>query len=375
MRKNLVYLYLPVASLAFHSSFVGRPSFHGGATSCCSSSSSSDTSTTSSPSSSTTLQPLPGVDDFEKWLSSEPVASWISLEHARFGTLRGLRWTNGDGKKKTPASKTLVASVPRAKVLSSDSTENWDVELACRLWKEACLGERSDYWGYIQLLTNGKGVLSGPMEPTAPDALRHWTSEQKTLLNKTESGKRLLALQQQQDAKWREMHRAVKDEISWEAFAWAMEVVHSRAFRGTKETNLASLAVPVVAAVAGKLYMTDNPDISPLVLGALAAVAAMPVVASLVTHQQSAVLLPLIDSANHLESADSSIDFDPLSRSFQLTIGPLCVDQDSQLFISYGSKSDAELLLNYGFLPSVSCNGNVSMYREKLALAFCDRNP
>jgi len=88
----------------------------------------------------------------------------------------------------------------------------------------------------------------------------------------------------------------------------------------------------------------------------------------------------LIDSANHSPQADSSIEYDPLQKCFDLKIGPKCLDMNSsppQLYISYGNKGDAELLLNFGFLPGVNVENDASTreeQRKRLADAFLQRN-
>lgn len=104
--------------------------------------------------------------------------------------------------------------------------------------------------------------------------------------------------------------------------------------------------------------MQGNPDISDTILLGLAALAVSPfVLNNIFPDKGEAVLLPLIDSANHLEEADSSIQYDPLGGAFSLSVGPKCLvaedDSETQLYISYGPKSDGELLLNYGFLPGM----------------------
>ena len=94
-----------------------------------------------------------------------------------------------------------------------------------------------------------------------------------------------------------------------------------------------------------------------------------------------AVLLPLIDSANHLEEADSAIEYSPLTDSFDLKGGPKCLleeeDGKQQLYISYGKKSDRELLLNYGFLKGTSykVGENETERRKQLAEKFIANNP
>lgn len=86
-------------------------------------------------------------------------------------------------------------------------------------------------------------------------------------------------------------------------------------------------------------------------------------------------MLPFIDCANHLEEADSRIEYDPVKRCFELNVGPSCLDNATQqLYISYGWKNDRELLLNYGFLPSLTVSDSESDYRRNLAEAFVERN-
>jgi len=65
-----------------------------------------------------------------------------------------------------------------------------------------------------------------------------------------------------------------------------------------------------------------------------------------------------------------------------LTVGRDCLAEEEeggkrQLFISYGKKSDDELLINYGFLPGVrgAQDGDKrDVKRRCLAQAFLERN-
>lgn len=77
------------------------------------------------------------------------------------------------------------------------------------------------------------------------------------------------------------------------------------------------------------------------------------------TKTLDAVLLPFIDSANHLQEARSNIQFDPVKGVFTVCMeGMNCIveedDDRKQFYISYGEKRDTELLLNYGFLPKMN---------------------
>jgi hypothetical protein len=211
---------------------------------------------------------------------------------------------------------------------------------------------------------------------TAPDALRHWTGEEKSVLTNNPSGQRLLELAQQQEDIWLKKFSKMKG-MTWEQFRWAMEVVHSRAFCGDFGIGASALpplvatAAPVVAAAAGYVYFFQFQGENDAVLLGLGLLTAIPLALNFLTKSPpAAVMIPLIDSANHLEEADSSIEYSPLSDSFTLTAGPKCIVEENgkcQLYISYGKKSDAELLLNYGFLGGVASDGDSSTRRRNLA--------
>ena len=296
------------------------------------------------------------------------------------------------------------------------------------------MGADSDFWGYTQFVTQGWNASAAndnnnannnnnaDCPPfTAPNAWRHWTFEQRQyLLDKDDdddddSHQLATSLQDYSDRQleqWKQKYEALahddhnhhQSNMTLSQFQWAMEAVHSRAFAGpaiaSRSTAIGSLIAPSLAsAVAGLLYLshTPEPSSSPLVWTVLALVAAMPwartvwaeSAASSSSSTTTAVLLPMIDSANHWDEAgpDTTIAYDPVTDCFQLYIGPKCIDPiTQQLFISYGTKTDAEWLLNYGFLPGVGTtilddeNEEVDeavardRQRKQLAQAFLARN-
>ena len=60
-------------------------------------------------------------------------------------------------------------------------------------------------------------------------------------------------------------------------------------------------------------------------------------------------LIPWADFLNHSSTSGSFLDFDPTSQSVLLRPSQ-AISQGAQIFASYGEKSNAELLLSYGFL-------------------------
>ena len=256
---------------------------------------------------------------------------------------------------------------------------------------------------------------------TAPNTLRHWTDDQLDLLSDlSPRGQKLRQVQTDQEQAWRNKYEQIKIEqsvsttttssstssstpnmmmmMTWEQFEWCMEVVHSRAFRGNYSTGsmqsmATSAAAPLIAAAVGMAYMQGNPNINDAVLLSLGAFATVPLLWNALLRKDDdaaaedggggeVVLLPLIDSANHLEGADSGIQYDPLRGVFSLSVGSKCFVREgdaTQLYISYGPRSNGELLLNYGFLPGVSFSShddNESFrdaYRRRLAEEYSKR--
>jgi hypothetical protein len=274
---------------------------------------------------------------------------------------------------------------------------------------------------------------------TAPDALRNWDPEQRQPLTQSSKGAKLLEAQQRQEERWRAAHentlndsKEQKKHYSLEQFVWAMEAVHSRAFSGDFGTKLpfkawAGILTPVAAGAIGFNFLLQDYSNGGDATGgggaygpvsqnngiatACAVIAFLPVLLNFVADKMesgtnnpsnsnandvSAVLLPLIDSANHVPTAESRLEFDPLEKTFSVSIDPnTCIDaKTQQLFINYGTKTDVELLLNYGFLPDSSSPNNPMMLdsssstsnndndpnkrdaqRAALAQAFVQRNP
>jgi hypothetical protein len=148
--------------------------------------------------------------------------------------------------------------------------------------------------------------------------------------------------------------------------------------------KIASLLLPLSAIAFGVVYATD-PSMDQYFFP-LALIAASPVALTIIADQKGskeAVMLPLIDSANHLQEADSVIEYDPAVDGFVLSLGRKClvkeIDGDSeraQACISYGIKTDSELLINYGFLRGLN-NADESQdeRRRRLADEFVRRNP
>lgn len=84
---------------------------------------------------------LGGVSEFEKWFKdTDKATSLSSIQHQAFGALRGLACqesVNG-----------IVLTVPKTVVLSSSyGDDDWDSQLAVKLWTECMRGSQSSIYG------------------------------------------------------------------------------------------------------------------------------------------------------------------------------------------------------------------------------------
>jgi hypothetical protein len=355
---------------------------------------------------------LPGVDVFEKWFQSscEDDSDNNTMKFVKHGFFKNGRGLEFIGKEQDVLSgDQAVITLPKEFVLRSvmvDDKESlqtvaddWDSVLAIQLLRECKKGKESDIYGYCNLLARGEDFNESPCPPsTAPDCIRNWTPDQLEVLKQSKRGKRLVRIQEKQAKEWMDKYDALppsdRNRFTKDQFTWAMEAVNSRAFKGDfggedALKKISNLLIPFAAAAFGLNYIGSGPFASDeRVTIALLAFCCAPVVLNFVSEAvgmrtMDAVLLPYIDSANHLETARSNIEFDPLKGEFTVSVeGRNCIIEDDstgkkQLYISYGQKLDTELLLNYGFLPGMQMDGlnrDEDEYRRSLAETFNSRS-
>ena len=363
-----------------------------------------------------------GSTIFEEWFQSITYPENPTLKrvrHALFPNGRGLEWIRtGTTDDDEDITNTPLLQIPKEVVLRSSVVKNkeeldsladdWDVDLAIQLLEECKLGKQSRLYGYCALLLRGTSLeeeedAAAVPPSTAPNALRNWTPNQKEWLTCTERGQKLVAFQEKQSKEWEQKYNALSSSdrtlFPRSQFLWAMEAVHSRAFQGEFGADggnpiqqLSQALIPFAAVAFGLNYVNQSPT-SVSLLGentalALGLLSCAPIGLNFISQtifgeSKDAVLLPFIDSANHLETARSDIAFDPLSGAFTVSITgeKSCLKEEGpdgkvQLYISYGTKRDTELLLNYGFVPGIVFDDSVQTLEEQrkiLADAFHSR--
>jgi hypothetical protein len=348
--------------------------------------------------SSTVETNLPGVSEFEEWFSKNHPEDNISLKnvkHSLFPNGRGLELIGKlDHIKDKPVIRVSKDIVLQSVMVDDKESleslaDDWDCNLALQLLKEWKRGKLSKIYGYCALLTRGNEFKSDTCPPsTAPDCIRHWTTDQRKLLAKSTRGERLLRVAEKQENEWNDKYDALSelDKMTFtkDQFFWALEAVNSRAFKGDFGgedvlNKLSNSLIPFAAAAFALNYIRQDPfGKNETITLALLALSCAPVILNFISEtfnlrKMDAVLLPLIDSANHMETAGSTIEFDPIKGEFTVSSERNCIvdepDGKRQLYISYGSKRDTELLLNYGFLSNIAFDASLSDDERRTTLA------
>ena len=299
------------------------------------------------------------------------------LKHALFrypcvGEIKGL------SLKKSGQKGSILLQVPSTAVLSLNdrdkspvqgmSRELWTslkitTRLSLLLLTEFLKGDASQHKEYIDTLKEEKLLTPIRWSPQTLSALR-------------ESYPSLSLACEKQRKDYNQLHDMLTSgpsppfspsAVPFELFLWAMEAVRSRAFQGLGGSGdgFGGFFAPIVAvALVALAFFFDRTNLGGdglVVPVGLATGAMLVLLPSLVRSQQgNCALLPAIDSCNH-DSVNFSGDviYDPVASAYQLRE---CGNSDrgedknkddaqgSELNISYGQRSNDELLQYFGFV-------------------------
>jgi len=225
-------------------------------------------------------------------------------------------------------------------------TLRWYERLACWLLAEQRRGEVSPVSGYM-------GYLPGPEQ--FDDAPLEWSDEELSLLSYPPVAASIREQQQELEALHADLRQAggaLAGGVSLEELRWAQQLVLSRAFTSTILTpqELAKRAPP-----------PPPPPITPAVVLARTWFGTLPVVGDLVNEKPppppppplgdglDMAMMPMLDAFNHRSGASNTCAYDGKRNAFVLTANaPLQAGQEA--FLSYGAKSNDELLQLFGFV-------------------------
>eukprot|EP00752_Nemacystus_decipiens_P016244 g14524.t1 len=306
-------------------------------------------------------------DEFERWAGEAGIKA-PKLRHEVFadalvGDLRGLKAVESTSQSErlatvpAKAAITLTASeeTPFRSWVSPEfwDSQQWYVKLALKLLWERQLGSASAVEGYVNVLP-----AQGSFE-----TLIHWTDQELDALKYPKCA----ASAKRQHVAWDKLHQDLVARcpegagraISRDDLVWALECVLSRAFNGRfgGGQKSAILSAGLLIASGAAYAFTEQPvwallaalTLLPLTLPELgslgAALTGKPAKAS------DYVLVPFVDSMNHVTTVKTELSFSPLSGDLGVSVNR-GYGQGEQAYISYGLKSNDELLQFYGFVEA-----------------------
>ncbi|CAM9498548.1 unnamed protein product, partial [Hapterophycus canaliculatus] len=226
---------------------------------------------------------------------------------------------------KAAISLTASESSPFRSWVSSEfwESQQWYVKLALKLLWERQLGAASAVEGYVNVLP-----AQGSFE-----TLIHWTDEELDALKYSKCA----ASAKRQRATWDKLHQDLAARcpegagrmVTRDDLIWALECVLSRAFNGRSGggQNSALLSAGLLVASGAAYVLTEQP-----VWALVAALALLPLtlpelgsINSALTGRSATassdyVLVPFVDSMNHVTSAKTELSFSPVSGDLSVSV-------------------------------------------------------
>lgn len=246
----------------------------------------------------------------------------------------------------SPSQSTAVASAASRKpeLHESNSSHNlygWWYHVACSLVREHALGSQSWWAPYINNLPKDPWSVTWACQVYGVDAVV------KQL--------RPYGMSQQVRRYWAFLHTVYEharvhdcpNSTTWQTFAWAVSIVFSRAFR----TGLDGLIemdkkqhTPVGRHAGLERHLSQR--VSPDQLGVFA-------------------LIPGLDMLNHSALAETDFVYDPSSDSYVISTGTSFASGE-EVFVSYGPKTNEDLLFHYGFIEGASPGDAISIQSSNI---------
>ena len=224
----------------------------------------------------------------------------------------------------------------------------WYVQMSCYLYK---LDKIDPSKGGFSLQS---WIQSLPREMDTPI---HWTREDRTQLQY----KYLTDNIEKQEKEWRSYYEqlvgcASDIGISWEEFLWGCEMARSRAFSGGFTGSGFNPSLYLFTLILVGIYVgLGVGSIEQAANGAgvvFCAIILQDFVLPKLFKSKRYVICPMVDMANHRSMKyQGKVSFEYFANSYSLASDEK-ITQDSEVCISYGSRSNDQLLQYYGFVES-----------------------
>ncbi|CAB9520197.1 expressed unknown protein [Seminavis robusta] len=317
-----------------------------------------------SSSSSTSTSRSKTLKDLLEWAESVEIKlGGISISESQDAGL-------GISSQQDLASNSLVLTVPSAVALSIESPgEGPDDRSVLQLPQvDRKLLETLPWYVqfavYLNKLDHVSSVKSSKVDmkpwlaalPRAFDTPIHWTKEQQSQLQ-YDFLQDSIPRQEQQ---WKQYYDKLDASkwMTWDQFVWGCECARSRAFSGAYTGGAFNpfsyaftllLVLVYVGAGLGTLEQAAN--------GAglvFCAQVLKDFVLPKLFKKKRYVICPVMDMANHKSlAASAEVSFEFFGDAYSLAISNgITVGNDKQVYISYGTRSNDQLLQYYGFVES-----------------------
>ena len=227
----------------------------------------------------------------------------------------------------------------------------WYVKMGLLMLAERRRGKSSRVSGYIDQL------------PESIDTPVRWSTGE---LEELQSEKLKDAVGRQQ-AEWKRLYGELQSKgncsgVSYDDFVWALENVRSRSFSGPYAGTPIKdrLTMGGLLAAVGLTYAFVAKIPTESILNAGISVACFNLLYDLVLSSRLKwyAMCPIIDSLNHSSRVASSIEYEYFKDTFVVSTESAYAEGD-QVFISYGEKTNEQLVQYYGFVlednPHDSC--------------------
>ncbi len=221
---------------------------------------------------------------------------------------------------------------------------SWYVKMSILLLWERQKGKSSRVYGYIAQL------------PSSIDTPVRWSEEDLDQLQSARLKQAVLEQKEEWSAAYSEFQKNRIDnatDVTYDNFLWAMENVRSRSFSGpyagSPIRERLTMAGMLAVAGGGYAFMSHIPLES--VLNAGIAVACFNLVYDVVLSSRLKwfAMCPVIDSLNHSGDVTSSIEYEYFKDTFVVSTES-SYEKGEQIFISYGKKTNEQLMQYYGFI-------------------------
>lgn len=220
----------------------------------------------------------------------------------------------------------------------------WYERLGCWLLHEKRRGAASHVSGYMGYLPSPDQFDDSPLE---------WSDEEIAVLSYPPLA---VAIREQRE-EIQALYQALRTRggpmastVSEDELRWALQLVLSRAFTSSikkpSEVNVAPPPPPPndPTSVAARMWLGQLPVVGSMIMGPPPPPPPPPLGDGL-----EMAMMPMLDAFNHRSSAQNDCAYDGKRNAFVLTArAPL--RKGSEAFLSYGKKSNDELLQLFGFV-------------------------